>query len=303
MRGLLRNTFYGVAGLVFLTLARLKQWIQGYRTPRPFTLEDPERCIAYDMAVVDDWLALLRDYTGEAEPVRDRAVLELGPGVDLGVAGYLLALGARRYDAADAHPLLARVPSGFYQPLFRRLAERPTLMPTDELRVHLEAAHAGRDPLIRWRWHADFDLVRLFEPASIDVVVSQAAFEHFDDVPRTFAQLAGIARPGASLVAEVDLQTHSRWIRTHDPLNLYRYPDALYRLFHFKGSPNRLRPRDYESALLATGWRDVRIVRKGALSDAQLREVRPHLQPRYRADDADMRSLSIVILARRPGAS
>jgi SAM-dependent methyltransferase len=299
MNRMLRNWLLRIVGTGFLALAWLKHTLQGYRTPRPFALDDAERCIGYDANVVEGWLAALRPYTGEAEPFRGRDVLELGPGADLGVAGLLLAHGATSYRAADANPLLAAPPPGFYEPLRRRIAAMPGSPEPAGVLAELERAHAGAGERVRWSCRADFDLEAMLPPASADVVVSQAAFEHFDDVPRTLVQLARVARPGAVLVAEIDLMTHSRGIRERDPLNLYRHPDWLYRLFRFRGIPNRMRPRDHEAALLAAGWTDVRIVRKGELSEAALAEVRDHLQPRWRGDDADMRSLSIVVLARR----
>ena len=47
----------------------------------------------------------------------------------------------------------------------------------------------------------------------------------------------------AHLVAEIDLQTHTRWIRNVDPLNIYRYSGQLYGSFRFSdgdGAPARV---------------------------------------------------------------
>lgn len=299
MRSHLRNWFLQLAGVGFLALAWLKHSLRGYRTPRPFGLNDAERCIAHDWSVVEGWLEALRQYCGDENPFRGVDVLELGPGADLGVAGYLLALGAASYRAADANPLLADPPAGFYSPLLRRVAEIPRAPEPTAIAAELERAHANRGERIRWACDPDFNLETMLEPSSVDIVVSQAAFEHFDDVPRTLTQLARVARPGAVFVAEIDLMTHSRWIRERDPLNIYRYPDLLYRMFHFRGSPNRLRPRDYEAALRAAGWTDVRIQRECELSNEAFEGIRRYLQPRWRGDDVDMRSLSIFVAARR----
>ena len=63
---------------------------------------------------------------------------------------------------------------------------------------------------------------------------------------------------GWTLSVHIDLETHSRWIRDKDPANIYRYPRWLYRLFHFPGQPNRLRPADYRQAFINAGWKNVR---------------------------------------------
>jgi hypothetical protein len=298
----LPNTLYRVAGTGFLGLAWLKHKVQGYRTPRPFALDDAEQCIAYDWSVVEGWRDALREYCSTTEPFRGRDILELGPGADLGVAGFLLALGAASYRAADANPLLAAPPGGFYAPLTRRVALLTNQADASAIADELERAHAERGQRISWEWRPDFDLDAMVRPRSADLIVSQAAFEHFDDVRKTCAQLARAARPNAVLVAEIDLMTHSRWIRDRDPLNIYRHSDGLYRLLRFHGIPNRLRPSDYMAALHASGWIDIRVTHKETLGHEQLQKVRPHLQRRWRGDDADMRALSIVVLARRRDA-
>ena len=55
---------------------------------------------------------------------------------------------------------------------------------------------------------------------SIDFVFSQAAFEHFENIYQTFEQISVITKPGAIMIAVVDLKTHSRWIRDRDPNNI-----------------------------------------------------------------------------------
>jgi SAM-dependent methyltransferase len=106
---------------------------------------------------------------------------------------------------------------------------------------------------------SDFDLVSSFGADSIDLVFSQAAFEHFDDVVRTVQQLGVVCKPGAVIVAEIDLKTHSRWIRDKDPNNIYRFSNSIYRAFWFRGIPNRVRPYQYKEIFERYGWVDVTI--------------------------------------------
>ena len=88
----------------------------------------------------------------------------------------------------------------------------------------------------------------------MDIVFSQAAFEHFDDVQRTIQELSAGCSSNAVAIISVDLQTHSRWIRDKDPNNIYRYPDWLYNKFYFKGTPNRVRPYEYKELFEKYGW-------------------------------------------------
>ena len=105
----------------------------------------------------------------------------------------------------------------------------------------------------------DFNIVSAFGESTIDMVFSQAAFEHFDDIESTILQLNKVCKSGATFVAEINLKTHSRWIRDKDPNNIYRYPEWLYNMFRFRGIPNRVRPFQYREVLESYGWTDITI--------------------------------------------
>ncbi len=255
----MRNAFMYAAGIGFLALAKAKNVLHGYSSPKTFQLSDTERCIAYDLKVVDEWLAQLKTYSGRDGLLRDKNVLELGPGSDLGVGLYLLAKGAAGYNACDVNDLMKDVPSSFYEALLARIGAVESTADTAVLKAQLALARGGSKSRLRLAVRPDFDLVAEFGPGSIDLVFSQAAFEHFDDVVKTVEQLSIVCKPGALIVAEIDLKTHSRWIRVKDPNNIYRYSNAVYRSFWFRGIPNRVRPYRYREIFEAHGWGDVSI--------------------------------------------
>ena len=294
----MRNAFLYAAGIGFLTLAKAKHTLQGYASPKPFSSADTERCIDYDLKVVDEWLAHLEAYAGRIGEVRDKRVLELGPGSDLGVGLYLLARGAASYGACDVNDLMSRVPDSFYRQLIARIG---ALDGTHTAELEPELALARRDTGSRLRLvvRKDFDLESAFGAQSIDLVFSQAAFEHFDDVDRTVAQLSAVCKPGAMIVAEIDLKTHSRWIRDHDPNNIYRYSNPLYRALWFRGIPNRVRPYQYREIFEAHGWTNVSITPLERISD------RRHLgsvSSRFRDARNQLDLLSIVFCATKGSA-
>jgi SAM-dependent methyltransferase len=293
----MRNAFLYVAGLGFLTLAKVKHTLQGYASPKPISSADTERCIAYDLKVVDEWLAHLETYAGRAGQVRDKRVLELGPGSDLGVGLYLLARGAASYGACDVNDLMSRVPPAFYRDLIARIG---ALDGTRTAELEPELARPGAGSRLRLVVRKDFDLVSAFGAGSIDLVFSQAAFEHFDDVDRTVKQLSMVCKPGARIVAEIDLKTHSRWIRDHDPNNIYRYSNPVYRALWFRGIPNRVRPYQYRQIFEAHGWTNVTITPLERVSD------RRHLgsvSSRFRDARNELDLLSIVFCATKGPAS
>jgi SAM-dependent methyltransferase len=232
------NLFYFGAGIFFLALAKAKHLLKGYSTPKPFSLTEADRCIDYDAKIASQLLGHLRAYGAGVDHAH---VLELGPGSDLGVGLYFLSQGAATYTAFDRNELAAAVPAEFYERFGERLA-----IPVDMARVRYVA-------------RKDFDLAAALPPRSVDVVISNAAFEHFDDVGRTVRALSEVVKPGGRIAAVIDLHTHSRWIRDKDPNNIYRYPRWFYRLFYSPGQPNRVRPAEYRRLFEQAGWRNVTV--------------------------------------------
>ena len=255
----LRDAWYYTAGIGFLALAKAKNLARGYSTPKPFDLSDAARCIDYDLKVVEGWMRGLASYTGDGTFLAGRNVLELGPGSDLGVGIVLLARGAGSYNACDVNALAKHAPRSFYEALFARLAQAYPTGDIERLRAELDALEAGVPSKLRYTVRESLDLAAAVGTGTMDLVVSQAAFEHFDDVESVVRELSRVCRPGAVLVAEIDLKTHSRWIRDRDPNNIYRYPDVIYDAFHFRGSPNRVRPHQYREVFECCGWTNIHV--------------------------------------------
>ncbi|HLD20713.1 MAG TPA: class I SAM-dependent methyltransferase [Patescibacteria group bacterium] len=284
----MQNTFFFLMGLAVLFLNKLRYGLRGYREPRPFAPTDHARAIAYDQNVVDQWLKALHDYTGET--LEGKVVLELGPGADLGPALFLLDRGARKYITVDANRLIDQTPHRFYEELLKRLDH------AEEIKPELEKTLAGNDDRIQYVVDSTFDLTKLPREA-IDLVVSQAAFEHFDHVEKTINQLGHLVKSGGVLIAEVDTMTHTGALRGRDPLNIYRYSNFLYRLARFDGIPNRLRPARYKSFLEQNGWYNVEILPLQTMTKEDMERIRPQLAKPFRHDDADMQILTFLLRA------
>ena len=263
------------AGLGFLALAKARHLRGGYTRPKPFGLDQTDRCIDYAVGLGAMHVAGLRRRGVE---LAGREVLELGPGSDLGVGLHLLRQGAARYLGFDRHDLAGHAPAAYYE----RMAERG-----------LGDPQALRDGRVALAVDERFDVAALGR--RFDIVVSNAAFEHFDDVGHTIAQLGEVVRPGGVALIAVDLQTHSRWIRERDPNNIYRYPPGLYRALAFPGQPNRVRPAAYRAFFEQQGWLDVELVVNERLDPA--RAAKPAAAFR---GDAQADWLSFTLFARRP---
>lgn len=217
---------YYAAGIAFLALAKAKYLLQGYLTPKVVGQSDVDGCVRYDRRIAQIFL--------QHTDVQGKRVLELGPGSDLGVGILLVQAGARSYVGVDRNPLVS----------------------DSSAAVH--AALGGVVDGVRYEVVPDFQFAAKLGAGQFDVILSNAAFEHFDDVPDVARQLARVVAAGGKLSVHIDLKTHSRWIRDKDPANIYRYPRWLYRLFYFPGQPNRLRPVNYRQAFIDAGWKNVR---------------------------------------------
>lgn len=263
----LRNNFFYTAGIGFLALAKAKNILQGYSSPKPFDISETARCIEYDINVVEQWMSHLQKYTHSAYSLAGKNVLELGPGSDLGIGIYLLAKGCSQYNACDVNDLMKSTPDKFYEQLFGKLENINIQTDVDFLKEQLNKTKTGDISRLNYVVRDDFDIVSAFGESTVDLVFSQAAFEHFDNIESTISHLSAVCKPGAILVAEIDLKTHSRWIRDKDPNNIYRYPNWVYNTFWFRGIPNRVRPFQYKEKFESLGWRDLTITPFKKLND------------------------------------
>jgi Methyltransferase domain len=300
-----RNGIYHWAGAGILALNSLRHRIRGYRTPRPRGTSRLKAALEYDRAVFDNWLRHYLDYFPHGGGFQGRRVLEIGPGPDLGTGLLCLAAGASSYTAIDAHRLVTRRTGGVH-------ADLATLIASDfahgherlELQARLlhsvEALHTGEPDRLSYHHLPDFNLEAL-EGESFDLVVSHSALEHLAKPRHTLTQLTALMSERAHLVAEIDLQTHTRWIRDADPLNIYRYNSQFYEGLRFSGSPNRFRPDEYLEALESEDWVDLRIYPQRVLEPGYVERIEPSLDAAFRGDLEHMGWMTIVLCASRSG--
>lgn len=292
---LLRNAFFYTAGLCFLALAKVKHMLRGYASPKPFGMSEVDRCVTYDIKVVDEWLAYFERYTKGERSLNGKQVLELGPGSDLGAGMYLLSKGAYQYNACDVNSLVTSAPDKFYQRLYQRLQTIEPQTDVDFLQQQLDRLKAGQPSRLNYVVRDDFDLIAAFGKETMDIVFSQAAFEHFDDIEATVSRLTSVCKPSAIAVIEVDLKTHSRWISDKDPNNIYRYSEAIYSLFKFRGIPNRVRPCEYVDTFRRFGWQNVELTPISQQKNAE--NSYSGMDKQFSASKNQMDYLSIMICA------
>jgi len=293
----LENVFYYFAGVGFLFLAKVENTIEGYSSPKPFPIDEHDKCIEYDLRVVNHWLLFLNGYTAKDDYSFGKNVLELGPGSDLGIGLYLLYKGVAKYNAIDVNNLIKNVPHRFYELLFKSFTSLNGVKDIEFLRSQLDKTQRGDNDKLNYICRHDFDIASSFGKETIDIIFSQASFEHFDDVENTVQHLSLVAKKGAVLVAEIDLKTHSRWICDKDPNNIYRYGQKLYDLFYFRGIPNRIRPFKYKEIFERNGWENVLITPLSTLNDMDFDKFKCHSNKNVHDERNQMKYLSIILCA------
>ncbi|UGX86194.1 class I SAM-dependent methyltransferase [Phyllobacterium meliloti] len=290
----IRNTAMYVAGIVFLGLAWAKNKLRGYTTPNKVDRSDTEGRIEYVYDTVASW----RRYFPSGFDVRDKDVLELCPGSSLGTGAILLGYGAKSYRAVDVFELAGTESGAYFSALLDRFPEdekdRASIIRAKQLTGNLDSDSFS------YRVGRNFDIPELAGHKKYDLILSCAAFEHYDDIEETIANMSKVARSGCIAEHIVDYQTHSRWIREADPNNIYRYSEGLYRLFSFPGQPNRRRPVDYVRAFEANGWKNVRVINARAIAPEHLARSVAGMASPFDRPEMQMDMLSGVVIAEWP---
>ena len=294
----IKNTPYHFTGLLFIMLNYIRHKLTGYNTPRTFSIEQIDQAINYDFKVAETWLQYLDHYTDQQDFFKDKVILELGPGADLGISLILLAMGVKKYIEFDVNQLDRSTPAEFYEKLLNILKNKYPNIDIPYLKEQLDGCRSGPGDRIKYIVDKNFTMSQVED--KVDIVFSQAAFEHFTDVEKTFRELSNLVKEGGTLVAEIDLKTHTRWIKDRDPLNIYRYNEFFWELFNFKGSPNRVRTFKYKELLEKNGWVDIEIAPLTILEEKYLEKIMPSLSKNFKEmPSSEMKMLSIILMAKK----
>lgn len=186
-----------------------------------------------------------------ADFLRDKVVLEYGPGDIPGVALLLVALGARKVYCVDRFPLVQI--SSKNLDVIRQLAAHLT----EQERARFEQCFYDlNNPNEGFNSKRIEYLVRCNGLSGlqneIDLVLSRAVLEHVNDLEATFGDMKQAMKGGALAVHQVDLRSHG--LHISNPLDFLLPPTWLWQLMHsHKGVPNRWRVDHYENIVRQLG--------------------------------------------------
>ncbi len=257
----------------------------------------------------------------DADRVRGRRVLEVGPGETIGVALRFLGSGAEHVTAVDKFVPLER--SVFHQQLYEALAgglpepERSRIQTVMSLN---QGVSPDQKRLEYVYGEGMEEVARSMPPASFDIIVSNAVLEEIYDSDQMFEGFDRLLKPGGRQVHVIDLGDYGMFSKHgFHPLEFLTIPDGVYRyMVEASGQPNR-RPLQYYRDVAKRFGYDVGIFRTWVVGNPAhlseyptelqygrhytddnlrlVRDIRSRLLPRYRTlPDDDLLTRSVLIV-------
>lgn len=232
-----------------------------------------------------------------------KAVLEIGPGTNLGVQVALLAAGAARADALDRFGgvLAGEAERELYQRFIDGLDEE------DRQRIAralvIDGSGVAFGDTVRY-----YKGVRLEEASEhisqqYDVILAHESLEHVEHLDPGIRSVWRLLNPGGLCVFVCHLASLGGVYRHEtEPLRLLYYPDFLWRLmFSSRGGSNRVRASGYRRTLAHHGFEILSFSVLERLSASDLGAVKPHFARRFRdLGDDDLAILKFSVVARKP---
>jgi len=251
--------------------------------------ESLTRDVEYALQIADFYV---RKIPGGASRLLYKHVLELGPGISLGTAVLLSCHGAR-VTVADRYlsPYDPNYHGPFFAALLERLRhERPHLNP-DPILALLEAQGFVEQAVTGQ--HLGIEDLFEIEADSFDIVVSNAVFEHVENVPAAIENLARITRPGGFGIHQVDFRDHRDFSRPLEFMTLTA--ESFQKLFaDVRGEcGNRWRPSAIAVEMDKVGFDLVEFDDNMHADADYIEDVLPRLDQDYSGLDVDsLRAIS-----------
>ena len=278
-----------------------------------------------DLRQIDRTFERYLKYSGlTRETLKDKTVLEIGPGDNIGVALRFLAAGAKRVVCIDKFVHYQDGP--VHLRLYRALRER--LPAEDQARfdqvVNLDSTVKLDPKRFEWIYGKGIeDTDSLFAPGSFDVIVSAAVLEEIYDTDLAFSKMDRLLAPGGYTIHKIDLRDYEMFHKHgFHRLEFLTIPDSVYRyMTQASGQPNRRLVDYYRGKMAELGYDStihiamaangkemeeykLKLVKGVDYTEESLQSyqaMRPRLLPRYQSlSDEDLITEAILLAGRKP---
>lgn len=185
-------------------------------------------------------------------------ILELGPGTNFGTVFVFKALGASEVHVADR--FLVSYDTQYHQAVYTVLKEMvKEAYPQAALDI-FDQCIVAKDHVAEglFCYMTGMEDLSSIKTSSIDIIVSNAVFEHLADPPAAFRELSRVSAPGALGSHQVDFRYHNDFSR---PLEFLLMPDDELHAFTSARDyicGNGWRPREYHELFKECGFEVIR---------------------------------------------
>jgi hypothetical protein len=262
------------------------------------------------------------------EMAAGKRMLELGPGLNIGVPLLFMADGAEH--AAGLDKFVPLQEDAYYSKLYGQLRENLSQKQKANFdsAIQLSPKIALNPKRMTYVYGKDVtECVGELGPDSYDLIVSNAVLEEMYDPTPVFEAQDRLLRPGGTMIHRIDLGDYGMFSKYgFHPLEFLTVPDWAYRrMVESSGQPNRRLVNYYRDAVARLGYRfDIYITRILGVPEflpepktqvqpgtdytnetiRLVNEIRPSLISRYRSmPDSDLLIQGIVLVARKPVAA
>lgn len=189
--------------------------------------------------------------------IKNKRVLEIGPGDNLGVALKFLIAGAKQVVCLDKFYSKRDFKQQFriYQELRARLNE-------DEKEIYDHLLNLNGEVYInnkklKYFYNIGIEKAsKILEPASFDFIFSRAVIEHIYDPDVAFKVMNNLLKPGGIMIHMIDFRDHGLFSKKgFHPLTYLTIPELFYKLMTFgSDKPNRRLINYYRNKMLELGY-------------------------------------------------
>ena len=277
--------------------------------------------LAYINQVFNDYLT----YSGiPLSLLREKRILEIGPGDNIGVALKFLIAGAQQVVCLDKlySKRDARQQYKIYLEMRKHFDDRERHIYDSIISLNGDITiNAEKLKYVHGAGIEEAD--KILEPGSFDLIVSRAVLEHLHDPDAAFSVMNRLLKSGGHMIHKIDFSDHGLFSdKGFHPLTYLTIPDPIYKLMTYdSGKPNRrlftyyrqkMAEFKYDSKILITrllGTDDKIDPHRETLlpgvdypesSISLIRDIRPRLQNGFKdMSDEDLVVQGIFLVAKK----